>query len=44
MGKRVTIQQIAEMAGVSRGAVDRAPDHRSYGSEGGRARVVGAVA
>ena len=39
MGKRVTIQQIAEMAGVSRGTVDRVLNHRSYVSEAVRARV-----
>ena len=44
MGKRVTIQQIAEMAGVSRGTVDRVLNHRSYVSEAVRARVEAAVA
>ena len=39
MGKRVTIQQIAELAGVSRGTVDRVLNHRSYVSEAVRARV-----
>ena len=44
MGKRVTIQQIAELAGVSRGTVDRVLNHRSYVSEAVRARVEAAVA
>lgn len=44
MGKRVTIQQIAQIAGVSRGTVDRVLNHRSYVSEDVRKRVEDAIA
>ena len=44
MGKRVTIQQIADMAGVSRGTVDRVLNHRSYVSGDVRERVEAAIA
>lgn len=43
MGKKVTIQQIADMAGVSRGTVDRVLNGRSYVSEEVRARVLAAI-
>ena len=44
MGKRVTIQQIAEKAGVSRGTVDRVLNRRSYVSEEVKARVLAVIA
>ena len=44
MGKRITIQQIAERAGVSRGTVDRVLNHRSYVSAEVRERVLAVIA
>lgn len=44
MGKRPTIQMVAERAGVSRGTVDRVLNHRSYVKDEIRARVLEAVA
>ncbi len=43
MGKRPTIQMVANHAGVSRGTVDRVLNHRSYVREDVRARVLQAV-
>ncbi|MCI8856766.1 MAG: substrate-binding domain-containing protein [Clostridiaceae bacterium] len=44
MGKRPTIQMVAERAGVSRGTVDRVLNNRSYVKEEIRARVLEAIA
>ncbi len=44
MGKRPTIQMIADRAGVSRGTVDRVLNNRSYVKEEIRARVLDAIA
>lgn len=43
MGKRPTIQMVAEMAGVSRGTVDRVLNGRSYVSAQVRQRVLAAL-
>lgn len=43
MGKRVTIQMIADYAGVSRGTVDRVLNERSYVKEDVRQRVQAAI-
>ena len=43
MGKRPTIQMVADLAGVSRGTVDRVLNNRSYVKEEVRARVLEAV-
>lgn len=43
MGKRPTIQMVANHAGVSRGTVDRVLNHRSYVREDVRVRVLQAV-
>ena len=44
MGKRPTIQMVAERAGVSRGTVDRVLNNRSYVKEEIRVRVLDAIA
>lgn len=44
MGKRPTIQMVADMAGVSRGTVDRVLNDRSYVSAPVRQRVLDAIA
>lgn len=44
MGKRPTIQMVADRAGVSRGTVDRVLNNRSYVKEEIRARVLEAIA
>lgn len=44
MGKRPTIQMVAERAGVSRGTVDRVLNNRSYVREEIRERVLAAIA
>lgn len=44
MGKRPTIQMIAERAGVSRGTVDRVLNNRAYVKEEIRERVLAAIA
>lgn len=44
MGKRPTIQMVADLAGVSRGTVDRVLNNRSYVKEEVRVRVLEAVA
>lgn len=44
MGKRPTIQMVADLAGVSRGTVDRVLNNRSYVKEEVRVRVQEAVA
>lgn len=44
MGKRPTIQMVADLAGVSRGTVDRVLNNRSYVKEDIRVRVLEAVA
>lgn len=43
MNKRPTIQTIAELAGVSRGTVDRVLNNRSYVRADVRARVLNAI-
>lgn len=43
MGKRPTIQEVAEYAGVSRGTVDRVLNQRSYVREEVKERVLGAI-
>ena len=43
MGKRPTIQMVADLAGVSRGTVDRVLNERSYVSSVGRERVMAAI-
>lgn len=43
MGKKVTIQTIAQHAGVSRGTVDRVLHGRAYVNEAARQRVLAAV-
>lgn len=43
MGKRPTIQMVAELAGVSRGTVDRVLNGRSYVSAQVRQRVLAAI-
>ena len=43
MGKRPTIQMVAELAGVSRGTVDRVLNGRSYVSAPVRQRVLAAI-
>lgn len=42
MGKRPTIQMVADLAGVSRGTVDRVLNERSYVSAQVRERVLSA--
>lgn len=44
MGKRATIQTVAELAGVSRGTVDRVLNGRSYVRADVRERVLAAIA
>ena len=44
MGKRPTIQMVADLAGVSRGTVDRVLNNRSYVSAPVRQRVLAAIA
>lgn len=44
MGKRATIQTVAELAGVSRGTVDRVLNDRSYVRADVRERVLAAIA
>jgi LacI family transcriptional regulator len=44
MGKRATIQMVADLAGVSRGTVDRVLNQRSYVSADVRERVLAAIA
>lgn len=44
MGKRATIQMVAELAGVSRGTVDRVLNGRSYVRAEVRERVLAAIA
>jgi len=44
MGKRPTIQMVADLAGVSRGTVDRVLNNRSYVKEDIRLRVLDAIA
>ena len=43
MNKRPTIQTVAELAGVSRGTVDRVLNNRSYVRADVRARVLNAI-
>lgn len=43
MGKKTTIQMVAEKAGVSRGTVDRVLHNRSYVAPGVRNRVMDAI-
>ena len=43
VGKRPTIQMVAELAGVSRGTVDRVLNGRSYVSAPVRQRVLAAI-
>lgn len=43
MGKRPTIQMVADLAGVSRGTVDRVLNERSYVSAQVRERVLSAI-
>ena len=43
MGKRPTIQMVAERAGVSRGTVDRVINNRSYVRAEVRQRVLAAM-
>lgn len=43
MGKKATIQSVAERAGVSRGTVDRVINNRSYVSAEVRARILQAI-
>ena len=43
MNKRPTIQTVAELAGVSRGTVDRVLNNRSYVRADVRARVLNAL-
>ena len=43
MGKRPTIQMVAERAGVSRGTVDRVVNNRSYVKAEVRERVLAAI-
>lgn len=43
MGRRPTIQMVAELAGVSRGTVDRVLNNRSYVSADVRQRVLDAI-
>ena len=40
MGGKVTIKKIAELAGVSRGTVDRVLNNRSYVKEDVRERIL----
>ena len=43
MGKKATIQMVADLAGVSRGTVDRVLNNRSYVRADVRERVLDAI-